>query len=288
LAGLGYEYGPAFQGLRRLWRRGEELFAEVAAPEGVDVTGFGLHPALLDASFHPLVLAAGDDELRLPFAFGDVRLHASETAALRVRLTTTGEDAVVEIADTAGAPVLSIGAIRTRPADVSPSARTGLPLYGVEWVEVAASGRGGEEPVVVWCVGGPGDVPSVVRELTSRVLGAVAGAGSAPVVFATVAGDVAAGAVWGLVRSAQSEQPGRFVLAEVPEGFSGWDVVLGSGESQVRVVDGRVYAPRLVRRPASGDRGSSAVGGQALGTGSSAVAGLGSGPGSGPESGPES
>ncbi|MDA0646831.1 type I polyketide synthase [Nonomuraea ferruginea] len=245
----GYEYGAAFQGLRALWRRGEELFAEVVAPEGVDVTGFGVHPALLDASFHPLVLAVEDDELRLPFAFGDVRLHASESAALRVRLTTSGEDAVVEVADTDGAPVLSIGALRARPADVRPSASTGLPLYGVEWAEVAPSVPGSVEPEVVWCVSGSADVPVAVRELTSRVLAAVKGAGASPVVFATRPGDVAGSAVWGLVRSAQSEQPGRFVLAEVPEGFSGWDAVLASGEPQVRVVDGRILAPRLTRRP---------------------------------------
>ncbi|MFD2349979.1 polyketide synthase dehydratase domain-containing protein [Nonomuraea ferruginea] len=168
-----------------MWRRGEELFAEVVAPEGVDVTGFGVHPALLDASFHPLVLAVEDDELRLPFAFGDVRLHASESAALRVRLTTSGEDAVAEVADTDGAPVLSIGALRARPADVRPSASTGLPLYGVEWAEVAPSVPGSVEPEVVWCVSGSADVPVAVRELTSRVLAAVKGAGASPVVFAT-------------------------------------------------------------------------------------------------------
>ena len=33
LAARGYEYGPAFRGLTAMWRRGEELFAEVAAPE---------------------------------------------------------------------------------------------------------------------------------------------------------------------------------------------------------------------------------------------------------------
>ena len=31
LAARGFEYGPAFQGLHAAWRRGEELFAEVAA-----------------------------------------------------------------------------------------------------------------------------------------------------------------------------------------------------------------------------------------------------------------
>ncbi|WP_352230245.1 polyketide synthase dehydratase domain-containing protein, partial [Streptomyces sp. NBRC 14336] len=31
-AGLGLSYGPVFQGLRAVWRRGEEVFAEVALP----------------------------------------------------------------------------------------------------------------------------------------------------------------------------------------------------------------------------------------------------------------
>ena len=43
LAARGYEYGPAFQGLVAIWRRGPELFAEVAAPveAGVKVDGWG-------------------------------------------------------------------------------------------------------------------------------------------------------------------------------------------------------------------------------------------------------
>ncbi|WP_230985967.1 acyltransferase domain-containing protein, partial [Microbispora oryzae] len=38
LAERGYEYGPAFQGVRAVWRRGDELFAEVSLPDGVEVT----------------------------------------------------------------------------------------------------------------------------------------------------------------------------------------------------------------------------------------------------------
>ena len=46
----GYGYGPAFRGLRNGWRRGEEVFAEIALPgEGGDPGAFGIHPALLDA-----------------------------------------------------------------------------------------------------------------------------------------------------------------------------------------------------------------------------------------------
>nr|WP_237048514.1 polyketide synthase dehydratase domain-containing protein [Lentzea guizhouensis] len=48
----GFEYGPAFRGLRAAWRDGDTVFAEVALPDGVATGGFGLHPALLDAALH--------------------------------------------------------------------------------------------------------------------------------------------------------------------------------------------------------------------------------------------
>ena len=55
----GLAYGPAFQGLRAAWRRGDDVFAEVALPEdGVTrPAGFGLHPALLDAALARVTLA---------------------------------------------------------------------------------------------------------------------------------------------------------------------------------------------------------------------------------------
>ncbi|WP_033305951.1 polyketide synthase dehydratase domain-containing protein, partial [Streptomyces atroolivaceus] len=45
LDGHGYTYGPSFQGLTALWRDGDDLYAEVTLPEGVDTTGHTLHPA---------------------------------------------------------------------------------------------------------------------------------------------------------------------------------------------------------------------------------------------------
>ncbi|CAM5606793.1 3-ketoacyl-CoA thiolase [Streptomyces antimycoticus] len=56
LRDVGFAYGPAFQGLRKAWRRGGEVFAEVALDEGTaeEAAAFGLHPALLDAALHAL------------------------------------------------------------------------------------------------------------------------------------------------------------------------------------------------------------------------------------------
>jgi len=94
LAGAGFQYGPAFQGLRALWRRGDEGFAEVAlgADQLGEVMRFGLHPALFDAALHAVidVLGAGAEfpagQLPLPFAWNGVSLAAAGAAALRVRV----------------------------------------------------------------------------------------------------------------------------------------------------------------------------------------------------------
>ena len=58
----GYGYGPAFQGLRAAWRRGDEVYAEVAlSPAEREQAGkFGIHPALLDAALHPVVLGLAE------------------------------------------------------------------------------------------------------------------------------------------------------------------------------------------------------------------------------------
>ena len=60
LEDVGLEYGPVFQGLRGVWRRGEEVFAEVELGEeqAGDAGSFGVHPALLDSALHASALVA--------------------------------------------------------------------------------------------------------------------------------------------------------------------------------------------------------------------------------------
>ena len=59
--------------------------------------------------------------------------------------------------------------------------------------------------------------------------------------------DLAGAAVWGLVRSAQAEHPGRLVLVD-SDGSLDVAAVIGCGEPQLVVRAGSVFAPRL--RPA--------------------------------------
>ena len=115
LAVAGYRYGAVFQGLRAVWRRGGEIFAEVAVPEQqrAEAALFGLHPALLDAALHASG-AGGPDAgtARLPFSWNGVRLHVSGATALRVRISPVGPDAVaLSLADVTGTPVATIGSL---------------------------------------------------------------------------------------------------------------------------------------------------------------------------------
>ncbi|MFF0313007.1 type I polyketide synthase, partial [Streptosporangium sp. NPDC004379] len=252
LAEQGYEYGPAFQGLRAVWRHGEELYADVAVPEHVDVAGFGIHPALLDSMFHPLLVAGGDtDGLRVPFELRGVRLLATEARSLRVRLARTGDDGcAIEAVDDSGRLVFALASVRTRP--VPGGAVTSGPVsYRLDWAEAVAE-PGDAESVVIPCVGGDEDIPAALRRLTAQTLDAIRDPRLAEsrLMFVTRPGDVAGAAVWGLVRSAQTEQPGRLVLAEVPDGYADWSRIAAVGEPQVRVEDGRLLVPRLVRREA--------------------------------------
>ncbi|MEU8251685.1 type I polyketide synthase, partial [Nonomuraea sp. NPDC048916] len=136
LAAAGFAYGPRFQGLRGLWRDGDELVAEVVLPEGLDGRGFGVHPSLLDAALHA-VLVTGDGVLRLPFSWSDVWVSASSATSLRVRISRTGADTVAVVAADAvtGEVVAWIGALTMLPVDRS-ALTAGGSLHEVRWTPV--------------------------------------------------------------------------------------------------------------------------------------------------------
>ncbi|MER7674913.1 SDR family NAD(P)-dependent oxidoreductase, partial [Kitasatospora sp. NPDC096128] len=325
LADTPYGYGPAFRGLRAVWRRGEDLFAEVALPEDVaaDAGSFGLHPALLDGVLHASALVAGGEEgepgtVRLPFAWTGVELHASGASVLRARLCRDAQGSLtLTAADATGAPVVSVASLITRPvaADQLGAAASTVAdaLFTVEWApiaaaeapagdwalvgadrfglaealsasgvavrsfagpaELAAAAEAGEiEPVLVLaCAGGQeggGDPAEGARRAAGEALGLVQGwlaeerLEDARLVVVTRGGvaaaagervaDLPAAAVWGLLRSAQSENPGRLVLVDLPAGEPGAHAALlpsavGSGESELAVRGGTVHGRRLAR-----------------------------------------
>ncbi|WP_284574474.1 type I polyketide synthase [Streptomyces sp. 2P-4] len=68
--------------------------------------------------------------------------------------------------------------------------------------------------------------------------------------------DLPGSALWGLLRSAQTENPGRIVLADLDDDPASWralpQAVAATGEPQLALRQGAAYAPRLARTHASG------------------------------------
>ncbi|MET9487045.1 type I polyketide synthase [Nocardia sp. NPDC006630] len=164
LAALGYQYGPVFQGMKAVWRRGDDIFAEVALPDSVaDSDKYGLHPALLDAAMQTGSAAAAlmpseAGAIRLPFAWERVELRAVGAKALRVKLTPAGTDRLRWVLGDSAGRIVAAGTLQVRTISMTKLATRGLSgrqdsLFSVDWLTVAAqrarySARQGEWAVV--------------------------------------------------------------------------------------------------------------------------------------------
>ncbi|WP_431775394.1 tacrolimus type I polyketide synthase FkbC [Streptomyces cucumeris] len=251
LVDAGYEYGPTFQGLRAAWLDGDTVYAEVALPEdrAADVDGFGVHPALLDAALHAVVLNTPDDRAAsLPFEWGGARFVATGPAMLRVIITRDGDALNLRAADSAGHLVAEIRTVRTRP--LSPPA--GAALMRLTWVETAAPADVPEVDVDVVTLHADDDGPvAETRTHTTRLLTALAGSDGDLLVHTTAG--LATGAAAGLLRTAQAEQPGRFVHVETEPGVTldpeQRQIAVALGEPRLRLRRGRFEAARLTRVP---------------------------------------
>ncbi len=270
----GFDYGPAFQGLKAVWRRGDEVFAEIAA--ATDSDAYRLHPALLD----PVVQATrflGIDEPgvgRVPFSWSGFSLYAVGASAARVRLVRSGADTVsFTLADASGLPVASAESLSLRRISLVDVSGARGALFRLDWAPLAGPlGDGAfveldaletDAPVpatVVARVLAPTitSTPVAVREATTAVLDLLQNwlgdnrfeDSRLAVVTRHADRDPALGAVRGLVRSAQSEHPGRFVLVDLddePASEGALSLALASGEPQLTVRAGEVFVGRLAR-----------------------------------------
>ncbi len=294
LAARGYQYGPAFQGLVAMWRRGPELFAEVVAPSeaGVQVDRMGIHPAVLDAVLHAVGLAVDTTQTMLPFCWRGVSLHAGGAGRLRARFTAQGQDAMsIEVADAMGLPVLTVRSLVTRPMTAEQlqtavtTAAAGpdngplevvwspIPLdqktigrsdqLRVQSWEDFCSGDGGgaSGPVVMWeCETAGDDLVGSVHAATRAALQVLQRwlAGQAGTLMVLTHGavglsgddvsDLAAAAVWGLVRSAQAEHPGRIMLIDSDSAVDA-AALAAAEEPQLLVRAGVAHVARLTPAP---------------------------------------
>ncbi|MER7283407.1 type I polyketide synthase, partial [Dactylosporangium sp. NPDC000244] len=175
LADAGLDYGPVFRGVRELWCRGDDVYVEAVLPDGVPTGGFGLHPALLDATLHGLGRVGGatdpatlhglgrvggatdpatlhdvargvggaTDPAGLPFVWSGVALPTGESglSVLRARLSPAEHGVTIVVADTTGATIGTVESLVTRPiaTDQLPAAAAGDALLRVAWLPAAPS-----------------------------------------------------------------------------------------------------------------------------------------------------
>ncbi len=312
-----------------MWERGDEVFAEVELPEPYrgDAARHGLHPALLDAATHALLV-------RRPGVRAWRRAHRAD-AAVRLDRTDPARHRRHRAAGTAGPrrsrprllrprhrhgllPVATADAVTLRAAAPAP-AQDRPELLRFDWRETLPVPAVPAAETVRWIVLGTGDdrvaaaldgagvhletyadlealakavdtgmtmpdvvlvapeprrpdgqaVPDAVRGLLTRthelmcgwladerfadsrlvfVTRAAVTAGPAGVPAGVVLPDVAGAALWGLVRAAQAEHPGRFQLLDLPGDPAAADdrallAAVAAGQPHGAVRDGRVLHP---------------------------------------------
>ncbi|MCP2094325.1 Acyl transferase domain-containing protein [Actinosynnema pretiosum] len=229
--------------------------------------------------------AADAGVVELPFAWTGVTQHGSGALAARVRVTRGGGEGGlrIELATEDGAPLATVASYVTRPFAAD---RLGVPardLYVVadeplpkpvararrNWAVLGDDDLGlgvpvAPEPAALGAVDavlhvaqapdGAG-VPDAVRSAlagTLRVVQAWLAEERQAVLVVLTRDDLAGAAVRGLVRAAHGEEPGRVVLVDVggarPE-LASLDAALDTGEPEVRLKDGDVHVPRLMRAP---------------------------------------
>ncbi|MGV9292374.1 SDR family NAD(P)-dependent oxidoreductase, partial [Streptomyces sp. NPDC003719] len=314
-------------------------FAEVVLPEGAEVSGYGIHPALLDAALHTLAAASGGavDEVRLPFNFAGVGLYATGATAVRVRLAPvdeSGDTVSLHLTDPTGAPIAHIASLATRAVPAAQLTALGVgdseakdPVFVAEWAPAQIT-AGATAATVDWALLGPdvlglspalaeagvsvkeyaglaelraavkedaaapqivvapftaerlpGDVRQSVHEVAAAVLALTqewialdaSGLSDARLLVCTreavgveygePARDLVHAPLWGLVRSAQTENPDRFLLADVDAHQDSARALLAavaahlegrSDDGQIAVRQGTVKVPRLARRTTDG------------------------------------
>jgi NAD(P)-dependent dehydrogenase (short-subunit alcohol dehydrogenase family)/acyl carrier protein len=142
----GFEFAAAFRCLRAAWRSGEDLLVEAQLDE--EVTGFELHPALLESATRAGLgfTAATAEAPTLPVTWREVRLAKPRTTALRFRISSEGNGIGLTAFDQAGELVLSVATVLAQQVDRTQlrAARRERSLYRVEWLPADRASAHGE------------------------------------------------------------------------------------------------------------------------------------------------
>ncbi|MFF2411950.1 SDR family NAD(P)-dependent oxidoreductase, partial [Streptomyces sp. NPDC058092] len=293
LGDAGYEYGPAFQGVRAAWRDERYVYTELALSEDAADTRFVMHPALLDAALHGGLTnhRSGVTAPEMPFTWCGFTVRPGSAAPARVRIEAQAESTLrIDLADADGQACATAQRVVLKAA---PRRSATDSLYRVEWVPAAGAAVAAapartellghtyaDLAALATAVTSGLDLPELVvaevapqstpHETTLWALAllrdwlAADAFGDARLIVATRNGIAAAegeapalaqAPIWGLVRSAQSEHPDRFLLVDLEDDTDtttlDWAALAGLDEPQLALRAGGTLAPRLTRADAA-------------------------------------
>jgi acyl transferase domain-containing protein/ubiquinone/menaquinone biosynthesis C-methylase UbiE/acyl carrier protein len=149
LADAGYNYGPTFRGIAKLWQGDEGTFAEIHIASGIreQSIDYRLHPVILDACFQAAVATmpahafqqSAKGKAYVPVRIERVRLHAAIPAVARLfvcarlqKFDATVLKADLELFDEQGSRLLDVQGLICRPIEHRVHRRHST-LYEYQW-----------------------------------------------------------------------------------------------------------------------------------------------------------
>ncbi|KAF7538803.1 hypothetical protein G7054_g2609 [Neopestalotiopsis clavispora] len=278
----GVGYGPSFQGVRAIWRLGDnDLLAQIRpiSSDGRKST-FIVHPAIFDATLHASSLASSDKiangDVRLPFSLRGVQIltRAGSTGPILAYIQSISENcfSLTLTSEKTGVVIARVSEVRLR---AKRSAESGGALYHLEWSEAQSQSAPAAKPdqtdkvvrieshhnlaatAVVKAV--HDTIAAVIRVVHDwrAEIGNTVDANRLVVVTQRAISigdnsnvDLVAAAVWGFVRSAQAEfGRDRIVLVNLDgstESETTLSLALASREEGVFAIQGgNIMIPRL-------------------------------------------
>lgn len=150
-------YGPAFQGVERYWRDGDEVHGDLNSPAADDDELYAVPYSVLDAAFQLILPALPDDgRTYLPVSIGCIRHfdRYRSDARLRAAVTTAADGAAVVgdvqlLAD--DVVVTEVSGLRMEPLRSS-GMTVGDLFYEVEWQAAEQVPVGGAPAMGAWVI----------------------------------------------------------------------------------------------------------------------------------------
>lgn len=147
---MGFNYGPAFQGVQKVWKSDVEGIGIIEVPEYIDLedTTYSFHPAILDSCLHVMLAVVKQDFL--PVGIEKLHIYGRPKRtmychAIEVENSDKSSKSNFFIYDEEGNLIADIICLKTQSMENSGASLAGSPekwLYGIDWVKADNIGDG--------------------------------------------------------------------------------------------------------------------------------------------------